>query len=94
MQGKLPKLHKLKCETKYFHAVAAGEKTFEVRFNDREFDVNDFLQLEDFHPETQELSGLTVAVKVTYMCDYMQRKGYVVLAIALVHGPLPDQWRD
>lgn len=35
--------HSLKVEPQYFDALIEGRKTFEVRFNDREFQVGDVL---------------------------------------------------
>lgn len=39
------KLHKLKCWPTYFDAVKRGEKPFEVRKNDRDFQVGDTVML-------------------------------------------------
>ena len=43
--------HKLKTWSRYWDAVASGEKTFEVRKNDRGFQTGDTLVLEKFDPE-------------------------------------------
>lgn len=40
-------IHALKIEKQYFEAVASGRKTFEVRNNDRNFMVGDFLALNE-----------------------------------------------
>jgi hypothetical protein len=37
--------HKLKCETEYYQAVDRGEKTFELRVNDRDFKIHDWVAL-------------------------------------------------
>lgn len=39
------KIHELKTEALYFDAVERGEKTFEVRRNDRAFQTGDILDL-------------------------------------------------
>lgn len=39
------KSHYLKTHAEYFDAVKSGEKTFELRFNDRKFQVGDLLIL-------------------------------------------------
>lgn len=39
------KTHKLKCETEYYQAVECGLKMFEVRKNDRNFQVFDRIEL-------------------------------------------------
>lgn len=43
--------HKLKTWSRYWDAIASGEKTFEVRRNDRAFQTGDILVLEKFDPE-------------------------------------------
>ncbi|SOC45717.1 uncharacterized protein DUF3850 [Rhizobium subbaraonis] len=39
-------IHKLKTLAHYFDAVKSGEKTFEVRLNDRAFQTGDILELQ------------------------------------------------
>lgn len=45
-------IHQLKCESRYFEDTASGIKPFEVRLNDRDFMVGDFLALNEItdHP--------------------------------------------
>lgn len=43
----MAKHHYLKTETEYYQAVERGEKKFELRKNDRDFKVFDFLHLEE-----------------------------------------------
>ena len=56
--------HQLKIYPEYFNAVAAGEKKFEYRKNDRDFHVGDTLQLREL---AGEYTGREIKVKVTYM---------------------------
>lgn len=37
--------HVLKCLPQFFEAVFSGEKTFEIRLNDRDFQVGDLVEL-------------------------------------------------
>lgn len=41
-------IHKLKIDSKYFDAVRKGFKTFEIRKNDRNFEVGDKLILQEY----------------------------------------------
>lgn len=43
-------IHQLKCEAKYFEELCFGTKTFEVRKNDRDFHVGDYLALNELTP--------------------------------------------
>ncbi|MED4852257.1 DUF3850 domain-containing protein [Caldifermentibacillus hisashii] len=77
----IPKLHRLKIQPKYFEAVCDGKKSFEIRKNDRNFQVGDSLLLEEYNPETQEYTGRVVERKITYITNYAQQENYVVMAI-------------
>lgn len=44
--------HDLKCHPDYFEAVKDGTKTFECRYNDRDFQVGDQLRLMEYSEET------------------------------------------
>lgn len=59
--------HKLKTWPAYFTAVVRGDKTFEVRKNDRGFKVGDFLVLEEYYIDTQTYSGRVLVKEVSYL---------------------------
>lgn len=42
------KKHELKLDTKYFENVKSGKKNFEIRKNDRNFEVGDILELKRY----------------------------------------------
>lgn len=69
----------LKILPEYFDPVILGVKTFEIRNNDRDFQIGDVLRLREF--DGKKYTGRLVRVVVTYMTDYAQREGYVVLGI-------------
>ena len=60
--------HELKTSTSPFMAVRRGEKTFEVRVNDRDFQVGDILKLWCFDEGLH--TGHWVSVLVTYVIDF------------------------
>ncbi|WP_326925039.1 DUF3850 domain-containing protein [Bacillus haynesii] len=64
-----------------FCRVCTGEKTFEIRKNDRGFKVGDLLELYEYIPEKDEYTGRVMVREVTYMTDYAQKDNYVVMAI-------------
>jgi len=59
--------HELKTWPEYFEAVWNNNKTFEVRKQDRAYNVGDTLHLKEFYYTTQKYSGREIKVKVTYM---------------------------
>ncbi|EAE7802272.1 DUF3850 domain-containing protein [Listeria monocytogenes] len=76
----MTKLHELKTMSEYFVPVAEGRKTFEIRKNDRDFKIDDYLLLKEFK---DTYTGWVALVKVIYMTNYEQKNDYVVLGIEL-----------
>ena len=86
------KVHELKCWPEFFSAILTGSKNFEVRKNDRKFEVGDVLFLREWEPNTEQYTGRELRRHVTYVLYGMgnvgvigpQRgisTGYVVLAL-------------
>lgn len=73
--------HFLKTWPEFFHAVAKGAKTFEIRKNDRDFNEGDFLILREWDPDTRTYTGNTINAEITYMTTFEQKGDNVVLAI-------------
>jgi hypothetical protein len=77
-------VHELKILPQYFNAIVEGVKTFEVRKNDRNYQVGDILYLREYDFLTfPDYTGREVYVKVTYILsdpEYV-KEGYVVMAI-------------
>lgn len=74
-------VHQLKTETKYFKAVKDGRKLFEVRKNDRDFKVGDYLALNELSADGKKYTGESILLRVLYIVDDARflRDGYVVL---------------
>lgn len=45
-------IHTVKCYPEYFKPLMEGSKTFEVRENDRFYEVGDYLAVNEFMPES------------------------------------------
>lgn len=76
---KKPKKHVLKLDNEYYDDVVSGFKKFEIRFNDRDYKVGDILVLEEY--DGIDYTGDRCKRIVTYITDYAQQDGYVVLGI-------------
>lgn len=67
----------LKILPEYFEAQIEGKKNFEIRKNDRDYRVGSVLSLREF--DGHNYTGRGVKVVVTFITDYAQRDGYIVL---------------
>ncbi|WP_413509706.1 DUF3850 domain-containing protein [Carnobacterium maltaromaticum] len=56
-------------------------KKFEIRKNDRDYKVGDILILKEYISHDYRYTGYIFKVEITYMTDYAQQDGYVVLGI-------------
>lgn len=79
--------HELKCRPEYFSRVASGQKTFEIRRNDRDFQVGDILILKEYEPDKgwpDHGAYESIRAEIVYMTDYEQKDSFVVLGIKLL----------
>ena len=86
--------HDLKTHPPYFAKVYSGEKPFEIRLNDRDFQRGDTLMLREYDPECGKVqamgspdpcyTGRWVQAEVTYITSYGQKPGYVVMGIKMI----------
>lgn len=87
------KLHELKIKHKYLVEVNYGNKTFELRKNDRDYQVGDLIHFIDIKGEDKEFNtwGVEQAIdedalyKITYVLkdvpEYGLDKDYCILGI-------------
>lgn len=73
--------HNLKILPEYFDAIVSGKKTFEVRFKDRDYQVDDILLLQEW--VDGQYTGRSLEAKVTYLLDNPRycKEGYVIMSI-------------
>ena len=80
------KVHELKTDPDVFDAVAAGLKTFEIRYNDRNYQVGDQLLLRKTRHTGEEMKN---GKPLEYMDDYGATVSHIL------RGPcygLADGW--
>jgi hypothetical protein len=74
--------HELKCWPEFFAAILSGEKTFELRKDDRQppFRVGDTLWLREWRRSTQTYTGRELCVTVTYvLAGFGLEHGYAAM---------------
>lgn len=85
-----PNTHTLKSWPSLFEEAAVGRKKFELRRNDRNFEIGDILLLREFEPDTETYTGREKRFKVTYITSQSSPcalsnealgDGYVILSI-------------
>jgi len=82
----MKKTHKLKISEKYFNEVGLGIKNFEVRKDDRDYEVGDILELRLW--KNGEYGDFVLIRKISYILrdpEYV-KEGFVILE--LVTPPL------
>lgn len=77
--------HLVKCWPEYFDAMAAGVKTFDVRYDDRHYQVGDLIIQRRWNRVTQTDDGDTLGQEITYILRDAEQfgvaEGYVVLGV-------------
>lgn len=76
-------IHELKILPHFFTDVISGEKTFEIRKNDRPFHKGDLLALNEYDADRKCYTGNSCLVYIDYIMndsDYV-KKDMVVMAI-------------
>lgn len=72
-------VHKLKIKPKYFNDVISNKKRFEVRLNDRNFEIGDLIVLEEFKDD--RYTNRFINCEITYILDDQEylKENYVIL---------------
>lgn len=76
--------HNLKILPPFFNSVIEGQKTFEIRFNDRDFQVGDRVELNEFSKKDKQLTGRSVMAEVGFVfkgSEYGIKEGYCVFSL-------------
>ena len=78
------KTHSLKTWPGQFRAIINGEKTFEFRKNDREFNEGEILSLKEWNPKLESYTGLHTEMKVIFILygpSFGIPEGYCIMSI-------------
>ena len=85
-------VHSIKCLPIYYQALISNRKRFEVRKNDRNFQLGDLLHIQEYFPEKKEYSGRSCLVRVDYILKGLGPSNiiplpedYVIMSISRVN---------
>lgn len=84
------KTHLLKTWPEYYWRVVNGQKKFELRKNDRDFQVGDQLILSEYNVETKQFTGNELSVSVDYILhgpNFGIEEGFCVMSISIPTNP-------
>ena len=77
--------HDLKTWPVFFQAILDGDKAFEARRNDRNFEADDWLLLREWDPTTGDYTGRSIRRRVGFILrgpGYGIETGYCVMSLA------------
>ena len=83
-------VHELKCWCEYFEAMLDGIKGFELRKDDRGFEVGDELWLREWSPISGDYSGREMRRRVTYVLrggSFGLEPGFCILSVVPIEAP-------
>ena len=81
------KIHELKVWDTYYDSLESGQKNFEVRKNDRNFQVGDLLLLNCFNPKKETYNGEKCLRRITYILHgdkFGIEKEYCVIGLKII----------
>lgn len=67
--------HEVKIHSCFYDRILSGQKRFEIRKNDRDYQIGDWMHLVD--------GSRKLAVKIIYISDFEQKDGYVVIGFTV-----------
>ena len=73
--------HKLKTWPSFFKDFLDKGKSFDIRRNDRDYQVGDTVVLQEYDPIEEEYTGRTLNRKITYITDYGQTSNRIVMSL-------------
>lgn len=76
------KIHELKISPKYFEDVKANKKNFELRKDDRDFKVGDFITLREYDNGQytgREIKNIPIGYILRDVPEYGLKEGYCIL---------------
>lgn len=77
-----PKIHRLKILPEYFEAILEEEKRFELRKDDRDYNVGDFIDLQEYENGRytgRELRLIQIRYILRDVPEYGLKEGYCII---------------
>lgn len=77
-------IHALKIEPNYYEDIKSGNKSFEVRKNDRDFRTGDYIVLNELSDTRDEYTGRSILMKITSIVNDERfcKEGYIIMGLS------------
>lgn len=79
------KTHYIKCWPEYYTAIATTAKKFDLRKDDRNYQVNDTVVLQEYDPNTERYTANELKMRITYILrgakQFGLMDGYCILSL-------------
>lgn len=79
------KIHELKTIPPYYQAVEEGLKNWDLRKDDRDFKVGEFVRLKEYDPVKKVYSGHYLIFRISYILrnapKFGLKEGYCILTL-------------
>ena len=90
-------IHELKLDRKFFKRVREGKKRAELRYNDRNYRIGDFLLLREVAGVDREYTASKVMVKILDIVTHDEfpagiQEGYVMLSFGDLTPDETEEW--
>lgn len=78
--------HELKIWPRFYEEIKTGRKTYELRRDDRDFQCDDVLVLNEYDPDTKIFSGRQISRRVTSIMRTFAglEHGYCIMSLEKV----------
>lgn len=79
-------IHAVKCRSNYFKALQSGQKSFEVRKNDRDYKVGDLLGINEID-NGGNYTGRALVCRINYILDGFEglKDDYIAMSVTSIY---------
>jgi len=89
-QERKPILHELKTWSSFYAPLARGTKKFELRKNDRDFQIGDMVQLKEYDPNVDYYTGRYIIARINYILLTAEsmglKEGYCIFCFEIIEN--------
>lgn len=71
----MPTIHELKIWPEFYEAIESCVKTFDLRKDDRGYEINDGLRFREWDPRTEQYTGYELSRTIVYILRHRPKAG-------------------